>query len=296
MVEQGAQSASVRRASLVAALLIAVSGCAGVIPGAGGGPAPRVETYRDVGGRALRAFVFDAAPDARATRGAVLLLHGGGWSDGAPDWVFPAARAFAAAGVLGIAVEYRLSDSLHTPMDALSDVCAALAWTRARAGALGIDSMRVAAYGVSAGGHLAAATVTVGCPPHDAAPVTRGADALLLLSPALDVERDGHFGRLLLGRATARDYSPLAHPSATPPPAMIAHGERDTLTPLEGSQRFCLALVRRRVQCELRVYAGLGHLLTRNLEEQESSFDPDPLARADALEKQVEFLRALWAQ
>lgn len=295
-LRQCARAVSARRASLVVALLIALAGCAGLVPSTGDGPAPRVDTYREVGGRALRAFVFDASPDAGATKAAVLLLHGGGWSDGAPEWVFTAARAFADAGIVSIAVEYRLSDSLHTPIDALSDVCAALAWTRARAGTLGIDSSRVAAYGVSAGGHLAAATVTVGCPSLDNAPAARGADALVLLSPALDVERDGHFGRILLGRATARDYSPLAHPSPTPPPTMIAHGERDTLTPLEGSQRFCIMLVRRRVQCDLRVYAGLGHLLTRNLEEQEQSFDPDPLARSDALTKQVEFLRTLWSQ
>lgn len=281
---------------LVAALLTAIAGCGGVRPDADANLAPRVASYRDVGGRALRAYVFEARPDESALRGAVLLLHGGGWSDGAPDWVFPAARAFAHAGIVSIAVEYRLSDSTHTPIDALSDVCTALAWTRAQATTLGIDSSRVAAYGVSAGGHLAAATVTVGCPSERGAAPSRGADALVLLSPALDVEPDGHFGRMLLGRATPRAYSPLANPRDNPPPTMIAHGESDTLTPLTGSQRFCIQLVRRRVQCDLRVYAGLGHLLTTNLEEQERNFTPDPLARADALEKQVEFLRTLWAR
>jgi acetyl esterase len=291
----------VSRARRLWLLVAAVAtGCGGIRPGLTSGPAPRVESYREVGGRALRAFIFEARAaerlEAPATTGAVLLLHGGGWSEGAPDWVFPAARAFANAGLVAIAVEYRLSDSTHTPIDALDDVCAALRWTRSRAETLRLDTTQIAAYGVSAGGHLAAATVTVGCPPRDGAPPTRGADALVLLSPALDVEADAHFGRLLLGRATSREYSPLAHPSAAPPPTMIAHGERDTLTPLEGSQRYCILVVRRRVQCDLRVYAGLGHLLTRNLEEQERSFDPDPVARADALEKQVAFLRTLWAR
>lgn len=280
----------------VALLLIGVAGCGGVRPGGDADLSPRAESYREVGARSLRAFVFEARTEGTTAKGAVLLLHGGGWSDGAPDWVFPAARAFANAGLVAIAVEYRLSDSLHTPIDALSDVCVALAWTRARAASLGIDSSRVAAYGVSAGGHLAAATVTVGCPHAiDGSPM-RGADALLLLSPALDVESDGHFARLLLGRATASDYSPLAHLGDTPPPTMIAHGEHDTLTPIVGSQRFCIMLVRRRVQCDLRVYAGLGHLLTTDLEEQERAFSPDPLARADALAKQVEFLLTLWAR
>lgn len=276
--------------------LLLATACGGLRNGGEPGPAPRVASYREVDGRALRTFIFDARPAGSGPTAAVLLLHGGGWSDGAPDWVFPAARAFANAGFVAIAVEYRLSDSAHTPIDALRDVCAALRWARSQASSLGIDSMRVAAYGVSAGGHLAAATATVGCPAEGGAPPARGADALLLLSPALDVEADAHFGRILLGRASAREYSPLAHPVAAPPPTIIAHGERDTLTPLEGSQRFCLMLVRRRVSCDLRVYAGLGHLLTRRLEEQEQSFDPDPVARADALAKQVEFLRTLWAR
>jgi hypothetical protein len=37
-------------------------------------------------------------------------------------------------------------------------------------------------------------------------------------------------------------------------------------------------------------------LLTRNLANQESDFDPDPVARADGNAKQIEFLRQLWLQ
>ncbi len=261
---------AVPRTGGVALLAIALVGCGGPRPDAAAAPAPRVETYRDVDARALRAVIFEAARDSGVVNAAVLLLHGGAPREGTPESVFPAARAFARAGMLGIAVEYRSPDSVHTQSDALEDVCAALSWTRAHAAGLGIDSARVAVYGVSTGGRLAAATVTVGCSP-------RGADALVLLSPALDAES-------------------FARPSLSPPPTMIAHGERDTHTPLEQSQRFCIMLVRRRVQCELRVYAGLGHLLTTDLETQERAVTPDPLARADALEKQVEFLRALWAR
>jgi acetyl esterase len=283
-----------RAAALWLGIVAALGGCAGGRLGADAdAPPARVHTYRTVESRPLRAYDFAPAGDASATP-AVLLLHGGGWSAGEPSWVFTAARRFAAAGIRALAIEYRLSDSAHTPLDALADVCAALDWARTHADSLAIDPRHVAMYGVSAGGHLAAATVTVGCLATAAAPMPRGADALALLSPALDVERDGHFGRLLQGRTTARAMSPLAHPRAGMPPTIIAHGEEDTLTPLEGSQRFCLLLVQRRVACELRVYDGLGHLLTRNLAEQESTFDPDPLAREDALTKQVAFVRGLW--
>lgn len=224
-------------------------------------------------------------------RPAVLLLHGGGWVAGEPSWVFPSAQVFAERGFVAIAVQYRLSDSLRTPIEALADVCTALRWTRLNADSLGVDSNRVAIYGVSAGGHLAAATATVGCPD---AVADRGADALLLLSPALDVERDGHFGRILRGRATAQEMSPVANVRQTMPPTWIVQGAEDTLTPLSGAQKFCLLVVQARSTCDLRVYEGLGHLLTRQLADQENNFDPDPLARADGLRHQANALMQLW--
>ena len=43
----------------------------------------------------------------------------------------------------------------------------------------------------------------------------------------------------------------------------------------------------------LNVYDGVGHLLTRNLANQESDFDPDPDARADGIAQHVRFLNTL---
>ena len=45
--------------------------------------------------------------------------------------------------------------------------------------------------------------------------------------------------------------------------------------------------------CELNVYEGVGHLLTRNLANQESDFDPDPEARADGIARHLRFLAEL---
>lgn len=178
-----------------------------------------------------------------------------------------------------------------TPLEAIADVCTALRWTRVQADSLGVDASRVAIYGVSAGGHLAASTVTIGCPE---ALAEHGADALLLLSPAVDVEGDAHFGRMLRGRATAAEVSPVRNARAGMPPTVLVQGADDSLTPLRDAQRFCLLLATQRQSCDLRVYDGLGHLLTRNLAEQENAFDPDPQARADALRHQVRWLQQLW--
>ena len=115
-----------------------------------------------------------------------------------------------------------------------------------------------------------------------------------LWSPALDVSGDGHFRRLLRGRAPVEAFSPVEHVRARMPPVVIVHGEQDSLTPLGGARRFCERVMAGGGRCDLHVYPGVGHLLTRNLANQESDFDPDPIAREDGNVKQVEFLRSLW--
>lgn len=258
------------------------------LAGQAGGPRPpATRVYRVVGGDSLRVHVFRPAGAAGDSIHAILLFHGGGWSAGSPEWTFAAARRFADSGLVAVAVQYRLSAGDVTPIDALADACAAFAWVRAHAGALGVTG-RVAGYGVSAGGHLVAATATVGCP-GDA----RGPDALLLWSPALDVAHDGWFARLLRGRAAAADLSPAAHVGPATPPTSIVHGERDALTPLAGVRRYCTALAALGRDCDLHVYPGVGHLLTRNLANQESDFDADPAASADGVARHHAFLRAL---
>jgi acetyl esterase/lipase len=249
---------------------------------------PIAHVYREIGGDSLRAYVF--LPPERGAgdkASAILLFHGGGWSVGAPEWTFATARRFADSGLVAVAVQYRLSTGGLTPIEALADACAAFAWIRARAAEFGLTG-QVAGYGVSAGGHLVAATVTIGCPDDGAGP-----DALLLWSPALDPVGDGWFTGLLQGRATAPDLSPARHVGPSTPPTSIVHGERDTLTPLAGVRRYCAALAALGRRCELHVYPGVGHLLTRNLANQESDFDPDPVARADGIAQHHRFLRSL---
>src|SRR4051812_31064894 len=97
-------------------------------------PEPTAQTYRQIGGRSLQAFVF--TPERReltVASPAILLFHGGGWVAGSPDWVFPAARRFAALGLVAIPIEYRLATDSTTPLDTLGDACAAFQWARAHA-------------------------------------------------------------------------------------------------------------------------------------------------------------------
>lgn len=256
-------------------------------------PEPRRVTYRHVGDRDLSAFVFAPANTAAKPAPAILLFHGGGWRSGSPEWTFTSARRFADLGLVAIAVEYRLSNGGSTPIEALDDTCAAFAWASRDASALGIDASRIAAYGVSAGGHLVATAASAGCPAVAGGQRTRVAPvAMILFSPALDMARDGWFGKLLDGRAKAEAYSPVDHSGAHVPPTLIVQGDADTLTPARGATAFCAPVTAVGGICEIASYPGLGHLLTRNLSNQEDDFDPDPVASRDATVRQKRFLEA----
>jgi acetyl esterase/lipase len=275
--------------SLAVAALVASLGHVELLRAQAGDPVPSLtRVYREVGGASLRAYVF-LPPGRREGEGAsaILLFHGGGWSTGSPVWTFPAARRFADSGLVAVAIEYRLSVGSVTPMDALADACAAFGWIRTHGADFGVTG-RVAGYGVSAGGHLAAATVTIGCSDNRVGP-----EALLLWSPALDPAGDGWFARLLRGRASAPDLSPARHVGRYTPATSIVHGERDALTPLAGARRYCAALTVLGRRCDLHVYPDVGHLLTRNLANQEDNYDPDPSARADGIARHHRFLRSL---
>jgi len=265
------------------ALALAILMAAPAVRAADAAPKEPVRyTYRVVGDDSLAAYVF-APPVREGKVPGILLFHGGGWVAGSAEWVFASAARFAEWGMVAIAIDYRLSEGDVTPIDALDDVCASFEWARANAEQFGMDE-RVAGYGVSAGGHLVTATVTVGCKGS-----VNGPDALLLWSPALNLADDGWFAKLLKG-GRASDYSPLEHVGKSTPPTSIVNGAADTLTPASGAKQFCEKLTAAGVTCDLNVYEGVGHLLTRNLANQEDDFDPDPEKRALGIESQRKFL------
>ena len=273
------------------ALLTRVSGVAAQGTPPNGEPTPH--TYRRVADAALHASVFSPARPA-PSRPAVLLFHGGGWTEGAPDWVFDAARRFAASGMVAIAIEYRLANETVTPREQRDDACAAFRWARDSARTLGLDPTRVAGYGVSAGGQLVGLLATRGCAEAPGRTPQGGPDAMVLLSPALDLARDPYFARLLHGRGAVSDYSPVAQQRGRGVPTLIVHGEQDSLTPADAVRRFCTTQRAAGGRCALQMYPRVGHLLTRNLANQLSDYDPDPVLRQAGLVAQVQFLRALW--
>ncbi len=254
---------------------------------------PRPFVIREIDGQKLNAYVFSPQGEgSQKPTAVVLLFHGGGWVAGSAEWTSGAAGHFASLGLTAVTVDYRLTEGKITPIEALDDTRAAFRWIRRHAEEFNIDPKRVAGYGVSAGGQLVAAAATLDLPGDGIDGASSKPDLLLLWSPALDVAADRWFVRLLQGRARASAYSPLEHVGASTPPTCIVNGDKDTLTPLAKAERFRDRVIKAGGVCELHVYPGVGHLLTRNLKDQEDNFDPDPDFRADGIAQVERFLRA----
>jgi pectinesterase len=112
-------------------------------------------TYCTIGSRELKLDVF--RPMAKRKKGypAVLFIHGGGWRSGDRSHHVPLAQQLAAKGYVTVTAEYRLSAEALYPA-AVTDLKAAIRWMRANASTYQIDTSKIAVWGFSAGGQLAA--------------------------------------------------------------------------------------------------------------------------------------------
>lgn len=252
---------------------------------------PVTYTYSAAGGRELKAFVFfpSLATDRQRSAG-IVLFHGGGWSVGEPAWAFPKARHFADRGMVAVAAQYRLSDGDSvTPVEAMADAREVIRWMRVHADSLHIDPARIAAYGWSAGGHLAACAALFDGG-GAAGAISSRPNALVLLSPAVSLAGDAWFQQLLGRRAGARDCSPDEHVRKGMPPTLILQGSDDTVTPLAGAKRFCDRIRAAGGHCELQVYEGFGHLFTPKGTPDDGMPEPDPAISKAAAARADEFL------
>jgi acetyl esterase/lipase len=259
------------------------------------------------GARPLELDLYLPADDAPAP--VVVFLHGGGWRLGSRHTAGPAYRGadptpfeqVAQAGIAVASVDYRLSGEAVWPAQ-LHDAKAAVRWLRERADELGIDPDRIAAWGESAGGHLAellglttddaalegdvgvagrssaVSAVAAWYAPSDIAEVApdTGAD------PADATTREAQ----LLGAApstvpdVAAQASPLTHVSAGAAPFLLLHGRADRFVPCVQSERLRDALTAAGADVELYTYDGADHMWLGA-----------PEAARNALDRTIAFLR-----
>ncbi len=92
--------------------------------------------------------------DAEGIRPALVVIHGGGWTNLDKNYLTWLAKDAAKRGYVVFNINYRLAGEAKYPA-AVEDCQAAIRWVRANAKRYNVDPNRVGVFGESAGGHLA---------------------------------------------------------------------------------------------------------------------------------------------
>lgn len=169
---------------------------------------------------------------SRPTGSPVLVhVHGGGYFSGRKS---REARALlyrlASLGWVCISANYRLRPAATFP-DHLVDLKKVIAWARSHGEEYGAEPSRVVVAGSSAGGHLAVlAALTPGDPVFQ--PSFEDADTSVSAAVVLYGWLRGYYGDPAIASSPA-DY---VRPDA--PPFFLAHGDHDTLAPVQDARRF----------------------------------------------------------
>jgi acetyl esterase len=242
--------------------------------------------YSKYGDNKLKAYVFSPEKkEIKESYSAIVIFHGGGWTVGEPAWAFELAQHFKELGMVAIAAQYRLSNQKDvTPLEAMSDAREVIKWMRMNKDSLHIDPDKIVAYGWSAGAHLAASAAIF----NDSHSTP---NALVLVSPAVSLQKDDWFKKILMNRVEIDSVSPDKNVREGLPPTIILQGRDDTVTPLAGVQNFANKMIAAGNHCELIIYDGVGHLFTPSSEPDDQSPNPDLKIKAQASAKADEFLK-----
>ena len=214
--------------------------------------------YVDDGRRRHRLDVYHG-DDVDAGAPVLLQIHGGAWVVGRKDQQgLPLMYHLASRGWVCVAINYRLSPRATWP-DHLVDCKRALAWIRGNIAQFGGDPDFVVVTGGSAGGHL---TALMGLTANDPEfqPGFEGVDtsvrAMIPFYGVFDwtgtvlrnvglqalLERRVVKRKLVEAPDVFRNASPLFRVRADAPPALVVHGDLDTLAPVEQARAFVSAL------------------------------------------------------
>jgi acetyl esterase/lipase len=246
----------------------------------------------------FRPLSLDLYVPSRPAQALCLYLHGGGWrvggrADGpgrAKNWSPSFFEQVAALGLAVASIDYRLSGEAVFPAQR-DDVAAAARFLASRRGDHGITTSRTVAWGVSAGGHLAAlhaltspgvAAVVCWYPPTDLSALPGDIeDAGGTGEPGPESRESQLIGAPLTQRPDLADAaSPVRFAHAGAPPFLFLHGSADELVPPRQSQRLAEALTAAGGTATVELVPGAGHMFP----------ELDDAATRRAVERSARFL------
>lgn len=180
----------------------------------------------------------------------LVFVHGGywQWNDKEPSsFLVPGPRSHGFAVAL---VEYTLAPAADIAQ-IVAEVNRAVDWLAANAARLGVDSARIFVTGNSAGGHLAAETISN--------PAVRG---VIPISGLYDLEpiRLNYLNEKLgLTEAAVARYSPIRNLPASAPPIVVAVGAAELPELIRQSKDYAAALAARGLRASYLPLAGHDH-------------------------------------
>ena len=234
--------------------------------------------YGRAGGRELRLHVVRPRSNAGTAKPALVYVHGGGWFEGAKEEGVVALLHFVRRGYAGVAVEYRLSGEAPFPAQ-VEDVKTAVRFLRANGARFGVDPNRLALWGNSAGGNVAAlaglSADTAFVPPGAAWPGVSSRvkavcdwngptklatpEALAVTDPMGDAENRLFRGPLKEHVADAERANPVGYVTRDAPAFLILHGLADTVVAPSNSDALAAALRAHGADATYITFPGANH-------------------------------------
>ncbi len=215
--------------------------------------------------------ILQPSAPSLADRPGVIVIHGGGWVEGAKeDMLQLFCLPFVRRGMVVANVEYRLAGSAPAPA-AVNDVLKAAQWFQDHAAEYKVDRSKIVAMGGSAGAHLAL-MIAMTPPSAGLGPTTKIA-AIVDFFGIADVADQiagpnqrpyavawipDQPGRMEL----AKLVSPLTYVRKGLPPILAVHGDADTTVPYQQSVALVKALKVAGDDAELITVPGGQHGFT----------------------------------
>jgi acetyl esterase/lipase len=203
-------------------------------------------------------------PDEEANVPLIAFFHGGSYTHGSrKDVDMRLLTTLVDNGYAVASVEYRLAPKANIAM-ILDDCRYAIRWMIANLDGCGLDLGRVAAWGVSAGGRLAALLGTMGevdavCMMYGSSNFAEFVNYGGKYPKKADEMALTMFGEKHPPQDLIDQFDPITYINKQSAAFLIVHGQNDKLIPIEQSERLHKALQAKRRDSQFLVLEDAGH-------------------------------------